>query len=268
MANRSYLYATDTIPTKGQPNPSYGLAEYNWDIPVVFKLMMANEPRRTASAIWNHDIGIIADRRGAVDRVEAFAALLIDGHPHADELKAQLEEMREVLRKTPPTKYLLLEVGEIVDLMDGELATNVEEVISGIADVVKLAADPKTVAKWRKRKLDEMNLGYWSDVLYFDLPKPSAAASSSPETEASPAAKAAATKPTRKAAATKPAATKPAAKATVARPATRATAARPAGKSTAARPTRKATATKPAGKAAAAKRVPKKSAAKKSRRAR
>ncbi len=172
MANRSYLYATDTIPSKGKPNPSYGLAEYNWDVPLVFKLIMAGSPRRTASAIWGQPIGIIADRAGAQERVEAFAKVLVEKHPKRKDLEAQLEEMRAVLAKTPKTKYLLLETGEIADMMGDDLVDTVDRVIAEIPIAVKLAADPKKVALMRKMKLEDLNLGYWSDVLYFDLPKP------------------------------------------------------------------------------------------------
>jgi len=172
MANRSYLYATDTVPTTNKPNPSYGLAQYNSDVPLVFKLIMAGSPRRTPSAIWGQPIGIIADREGAQERVEAFAKLLLEKHPKRKDLEAQLEQMRAVLAKTPKTKYLLLETGEVADMMGDDLVDTVDMLIAEIPVAVKLAADPKKVALLRKTKFEDLNLGYWTDVLYFDLPKP------------------------------------------------------------------------------------------------
>src|SRR5690606_32698343 len=71
MANRSHLYTCDEVPG-AESFYARGLSEYNWDIPLVHKLMMANAPRVVRSAIWDHDIGILAEREGAFERVLAF----------------------------------------------------------------------------------------------------------------------------------------------------------------------------------------------------
>ena len=193
MANRCYLYAVDRSPSDGKTYPR-GLCEYSWDVPIVHKLMMGGDPRRVKSAIWDPEIGILADRDGAIERVEAFAAALLAGHTGkaAGDLREQLDEMRAVLKKTPATPYLLLEVGEIVDMMGGDLVKNVDKVIADIPVVVAKAAraDAKWLGKLRKTALDEFNFGYWSDTLYFSFTQPKKKPPAKKPTTKKPAAKA------------------------------------------------------------------------------
>ena len=80
MANRSYLYTCDDIPTADGKVKPRGLCEFNYGIPIVHKLMVASAPRVVRSAIWGeHDIGILGDRAGAVERTVAFVDKLSAG---------------------------------------------------------------------------------------------------------------------------------------------------------------------------------------------
>ncbi len=205
MANRSYLYTCDETPS-GKGFYARGLNEYGWNIPLVHKLMMAGSPRVVHSAIWDRDIGILADRAGAFERVIAFLDKVAEGKiSKRAELDSELAEMKQFLGKAPPSRYLLLEAGEIFDIMDGDLDKHAKDLIAEIPKLVAKAdrAIAGKEAKWldqlRKKWRDEVSTGFWSDVLYFSFTPPKKA-----KAKAKPTAKAKA-KPTTK---TKPAATK------------------------------------------------------------
>ena len=53
MANRSYIYTVDSVPTKKkQPKPIRSLSEFGWDIPLVHKILASENPRLCQSVIW------------------------------------------------------------------------------------------------------------------------------------------------------------------------------------------------------------------------
>jgi len=291
MANRSYLYASDAIPDGKTKIAPRGLCEYNWDIPLVHKLVMGGAPRRVHSAIWpQHEIGIIANRQGAIERVEAFAAKLLEGDLDAEkrtQLESELADMRAVSEKTPATPYLLLEVGEIVDMMGGELVDQADKIVKEIPAVVARAEravagkEDAWLAELRGKPLDEFNFGFWSDVLYFSFGEDEgddggedvedaeiiAETPAKAKAKEKAAAKQVVKKPAAKAA-KKPAAKKPAAAKAAKKPAAAKAAKKPKSKATKSKPAAKSKATKskPAAKAAKpAAKAAKKPAAKKKR---
>ncbi|MBA3540568.1 MAG: hypothetical protein H0T79_13240 [Deltaproteobacteria bacterium] len=177
MANRSYLYASDAIPDGTAKLAPRGLSECNYDIPLVHKLMVANAPRRVRSAIWNeHDIGIIANREGAAERATAFIAKLLEGEiADRDQLTGDLADMQQRLASTAATPYVLLEVGEILDMQGGDLAEGAQAVVDEIPALVArvdraIAGNEEPwLAQLRTLSLEELNLGAWSEVLYFSF---------------------------------------------------------------------------------------------------
>src|SRR5690606_9513465 len=137
MANRSHLYTCDEVPG-AESFYARGLSEYNWDIPPVHKLMMANAPRVVRSAIWDHDIGILAERAGAFARVLGLFHQLGAGPLAArDPFERELAQMRSFLAEAPPTRYVLLEAGEIFDIQGGELVDHAHALV---AEITELAA--------------------------------------------------------------------------------------------------------------------------------
>lgn len=179
MANRSCLYASEFIPERDAPIAPIGLSEFEWDVPLAHKLMMAGAPERVQSAIWPAKrVGIIADRKGAAERVLAFYDKLLQGEvARRDDLEAQLAVMKAVLSKTPEPPYLLLEVGEIIDGQGGDLEVGVDAVIDEIKELaarVERALSGKEAA-WlgtlRNEEREQLELGTWSNVLYFSFPE-------------------------------------------------------------------------------------------------
>lgn len=178
MSNRSYLFACDRVPG---PKDFYarGLNEYGWDVPLVHKLMMAGAPRVVASAIWDHEIGIVADRAGAFERVIGFLDKVAEGKiAKRTEVDAELAAMKAFLAAAPRTKLLLLEAGEIFGMTDKDLVKQAKDLV---AEITKLAAkveraiagkEDKWLAQLRTKWQDEVSTGDWSDVLYFSFREP------------------------------------------------------------------------------------------------
>lgn len=175
MANRSHLYTCDDIPPK-DGFYARGLSEYNWDIPLVHKVMMANAPRVVRSAIWARDIGVLAERAGAFERTLAFFARIGEGElPARDGFDAELAEMRAFLDATPPTMYLLLEAGEIFDIMGGDLVEHARQLVVEIADLgarvdrAIAGGEAPWLAQLRANWQKAARPGWWSEVLYYSF---------------------------------------------------------------------------------------------------
>jgi hypothetical protein len=181
MANRSYVYAVDTLPTKKkQPKPIRSLSEFGWGVPVAHQLLASGSPRRCQSAIWEeHEIGIAGDFKVGRDRLFRFLEALagVKGLKKKDAFAEAVAETRAFLEaKKHVGKYILLEAGEIYDLLDGELVDACEAQIREIgktAERVERAIagkEPKFMAKLAKSWEAELGL-YWADVLYFQFGK-------------------------------------------------------------------------------------------------
>ncbi|HEU0037590.1 MAG TPA: hypothetical protein VFQ53_43565 [Kofleriaceae bacterium] len=178
MANRSYLYTCDELPG-GEGFYARGLSEYNWDIPLVHKLMIANESRVVRSAIWDRDIGIVANRAGAFERVIRFFDKVGEGAlEDREQFDQALRHAKEFLSTTPDTKYLLLEAGEIYDLQGGDLTAEAQLVCTEAARLGARAdrALAGTEAEWldelRAGWQEQCHPGWWSQVLYFSFKQP------------------------------------------------------------------------------------------------
>ena len=182
MANRSYLYTCDESPAAGRAVKPRGLCEFNYGIPIVHKLMVASAPRVVRSAIWgDHDIGILADRAGAIERTLAFVDKLSAGElAEQDAWNEEVAGMKQFLAAVPPSKYVLLETGEIYEMTEPDAAAIVGAV-KRLADTeipAVAARAARAVAGQEDAWLSELRRGwqdmeagpgYWSDVLYFSF---------------------------------------------------------------------------------------------------
>jgi len=163
MANRSYLYALDTVPVSGEKRPpAKGISEWNWDIPLVHKVLLSGNPELRSSMIWQSDevFAVVGDYATGVAALTAFLGEL--PHPEAGEQAAQaLEWLQDPVRAR---KYLWLEAAEIFDMDDERGLTESAEALlaevrsdwSGVAATVP--ADQLAAAT---------GAGSWSEVLYY-----------------------------------------------------------------------------------------------------
>ena len=71
MANRTYLYITDDVEKREKIR---GIAEYNYDFPLLFKIMCSTEPVPGKSSIFNLEekAAIISEMSGGIDKIKNF----------------------------------------------------------------------------------------------------------------------------------------------------------------------------------------------------
>jgi hypothetical protein len=175
MANRSHLYAANTLPSaEGRPDPIMGISEHNWSIPLAHLILVSFDTRAVPSMIWDQRMGVAGDYdRGAALLVELLRLVGEDVEDAQDFQKvvattqAQLEKRR--------AKYFLLEAGEILDMDDDphEEAFNrlVEHHIPYLAAQAEAAiagenADWLAIARGRWR--ENFN-SFYDDTFYYSF---------------------------------------------------------------------------------------------------
>ena len=203
MANRSYLYSTNIVPgpdAEAQGRKLIGISEYNYDIPIVFKLLLSGNPRTCPSSIWdcNDDIALLGDYDAGLAKLEAFLAQI--QQPAAKPLIADaLEFLRKPENHNP---YFVLECGEIFEMSDpglGEQNLQLLQSIQNLQPEITAAlqsldvpgpapAPPPKPAGFLTRlfglapppaaprpapdplqAIHQLGLGHWSNYLYFDF---------------------------------------------------------------------------------------------------
>ncbi|MEU3605384.1 hypothetical protein AB0E83_07965 [Streptomyces sp. NPDC035033] len=176
MANRSYLYSADSMPTEAEnPQRIRCISEHNWDIPLAHKLLVGRGTTIVPSMIWNPPIGIAADyAEGAAllrDLLRVVGEGLADDAEFADcvtRTTAHLEKQR--------AKYFVLETGEIVSMTDDDPAESVRRLVTG--DIPDAVAEAEAAiagqndewlasvrADWQRHFAS-----FYSEALYFSFP--------------------------------------------------------------------------------------------------
>lgn len=130
MANRSYLYSADSVPTDDEiPQAIRCISEHNWAIPLAHKLMAGYGTTIVPSMIWNPRIGIAADYdRGAAllrDLLNAVGRGLEDDDQFArcvDETGAHLDKQR--------AGHFILETGEMISITADDPVAAVQRLVS------------------------------------------------------------------------------------------------------------------------------------------
>lgn len=198
MANRSYLYSTNVIPgpgAKANGRKLVGISEWNYDIPLVFKILLSGNPRTCPSSIWDNseDIALIGDYADGVKNLEGFLSQI--ELPAAQGL---IGEAIEFLNKPENrNQYFVLECGEIFDMGDtplleqnrallGEvkdLQPEMEQALQSLLPPPAVTPEPAGLfARLFGRRpeppppaqdvmpvIHGLGLGNWSNILYFDF---------------------------------------------------------------------------------------------------
>ena len=197
MANRSYLYSSNLIPkadTKLSERKVIGISEWNYAIPIVFKILVSGYPQACTSLIWKHpdQIALVADYAAGVKNLESFFTKV--GCPQAQNLIA--EAIAFLHTPENQNQYFVLECGEIFDMSDSPLATqnsalleqvnNLEAEIDLALQTLKPPAviETKPAGFFTKlfgrapklapthdpmQAIYALGLGNWSNILYFDF---------------------------------------------------------------------------------------------------
>src|SRR5262245_33425759 len=124
MANRSYLYTVDKVPTrKGKKSKPRGVSEFGWGVPLSHKILMSSNPTVCPSAIWQRNIGIVADREPGVDLLLEFLGVLKAGKVKNEKyFDACIRDTKKFFsHKKRKQKHFLLEAGEIFDMAGTDL---------------------------------------------------------------------------------------------------------------------------------------------------
>lgn len=200
MANRSHLYAGNYIPD-GERRELIGISEWNWDIPLIHKILISGSPRACRSTIWDipDKIAIVGNYSEGVEKLRAFLGRIEreDARPLIDEALQFLDD--EANRR----EYVVLECGEIYELGSDEdfaraNAALIDEVFQ-IENTFNAALEslkprpprrPTLGERFRKWVRDRdrvrlrpegppdplepvyrLGLGNWSNILYYDCSK-------------------------------------------------------------------------------------------------
>lgn len=196
MANRSYLYSTNVIPgpdAQANGRKFLGISEWNYDIPIVFKILLSGNPKTCPSSIWDNpeEIALIGDYNSGVKNLERFLSKIT--LPSAQTLIT--EAMAFLKRPENQNQYFVLECGEIFDMGDTPLMEQNLELLEQIQNLqpemedalqsLAPVAEPKAVGFFSKlfgratepqepesdpmEPIYALGLGNWSNILYFDF---------------------------------------------------------------------------------------------------
>lgn len=198
MANRSYLYSTNVIPGPdaiSQGRKLVGISEWNYDIPIVFRLLLSGNPRSCRSSIWEtpEEIAILGDYATGVKNLTAFLSQIT--LPAAQGLITEaLDFLSQPVNKS---QYFVLECGEIFEMDEEPLLEQNQALLDQIKNLQpeidralknlasSATASPKskgifslfkgrsapepTSAQDSLKPIYDLGLGNWSNILYFDF---------------------------------------------------------------------------------------------------
>lgn len=193
MANRSYLYSTNSVPPAADKSQRsiVGISEWNYDIPLVFKLLLSANPKKCRSLIWDvpDEIAVAGDYEEGVTRL--FRVLDRISIPEIVPLRDEAREFLAAERNKG--QYFVLECGEIFEMIDQPLTSQNDELLSEIRNIdgsaeETLAAyckspqtspgkgllsrllrrtDPSSPQSSRP-DINSIGFGNWSNVLFYD----------------------------------------------------------------------------------------------------
>jgi hypothetical protein len=176
VANRSYLYSTDALPTESS-NPSVirAISEHNWAIPLAHQLLLGRSTQIVPSMIWNRPVGIAGDFAGGAELFTDFLRAVARGEVAEREefdecvatTTAHLEKQRDL--------FLVLEAGEMFDVMGGDVERSARDLADqDIPHAVELAeaavggAEGEWLTSVRASWRDHVG-SWYSDVLYYSF---------------------------------------------------------------------------------------------------
>ncbi|WP_030556211.1 DUF7822 domain-containing protein [Streptomyces exfoliatus] len=176
MANRSYLYSADSMPSEAEvPKRIRCISEHNWDIPLAHKLMVGRGTTIVPSMIWNPPIGIAGDYADGAALLRELLRTVGKGLEDDAEFAECVARTKAHLEKQQ-AKYFLLETGEIVSMTDDDPEASVRRLASeDIPDAVAKAEAAiagqnddwltSVRADWERHFAS-----FYSEALYFSFP--------------------------------------------------------------------------------------------------
>ncbi len=188
MANRSYLYSIAALPRSDDNRRKIvGLSEWNYDIPLVYKVLLSGNPQLSKSVFWqtDDDIALVGDFDVGLDRLKDFLPRIPDSKTKQS-LGAAVTFL-EIPKNHQ--KLFLLENCEIYGMGDSHPAQQNAELLKSIAQIdlviekfLEELSDSSSQSSLtndkgrsnrqsnrRQELLDGLGLENWSNNLYFNF---------------------------------------------------------------------------------------------------
>lgn len=183
MANRAYLYTTDQDLTSLKD-----VSEWNYDIPLMHKILLGSNPELSSSKIWDyeHPIAIKADFQKGLDTWYAFLEYLQTQKFIKQEIVSKaIKETQDFFAEYPEkiNQKFFLEAGEIYDLsgdidplekQNNELLLDIKYIAKDINQLIK--EKPENALSlphsyWLKELAEDNDKleVYWTQVTYFSF---------------------------------------------------------------------------------------------------
>lgn len=200
MANRAYLYSTDHVP--GSPGPQSdrrvaGIAEWAYDVPIVFKLLVSANPKLCRSLIWDvpEQIAIVGNFEQGIQKLVAF----LDRISFPEVAPLREEAVSFLTNPANRGQYFLLEAGEILEMSFESLEQGNRELFEeiqhlepalsqAINDLTTSASKQSNQQSFWSRffgkapsgapvsdQITALGLANWSEILFYDPNRDSAA---------------------------------------------------------------------------------------------
>lgn len=180
MANRSYLYSIDfdiTQQKRAEQNKVLSISEWNYDIPISYKILLSVNTQKCHSLIWNyeHPIALTGDYEAGKNKLYEFLQQLYDLNLYDhEELHESIKLTKEFLdREDRKQKYFFLECGEIYDMEDTPLEEQNDDLLEailgiegGINEFINIVEELNNEIKVRKDKLKEVENASWTKRLF------------------------------------------------------------------------------------------------------
>lgn len=172
MSNRCYLYACDADPALYDIAPR-GVCEHVADLALMQLIMVAKNPRVVTSRVFEEGVAVLADSAGARERALAFAAKLAEREvAEPDDFAIAVAQMENVLASTDLGRYLLLEVGEVLDTEE-----SVHELIGALAELDAqveraLAGEEDAWLDGLRATWQDSVMPWWANALYYSFDQP------------------------------------------------------------------------------------------------
>ena len=188
MANRTYLYITDDVEKRAKIR---GIAEYNYDFPLLFKIMCSTEPVPGKSSIFNLEekAAIISEMSGGIDKVKNFLLKMKEEKSTLDSGKELVgsetcEKIMEFLDENKfldeGYRYFLLEAAELYEMeadshKEFEKLTlrDIEEINNTVKDVEYFMEtgilNDSILEKIGTYEKFQYELSSFSEYLYYDF---------------------------------------------------------------------------------------------------
>lgn len=179
MANRSYLYSVDEIPSGDNKKLSVkGLSEWNYGVPLSHLVMVSGNPQTCRSIIFNFPkkVALIGDYEEGLENLKKLLNLFRNNNlENIEEFEKLAKETVEFLESEKHKQmYIILEPSEIIMLDNEPSEEDARKFIKDLYNVMD-AVQKSNFEKinsllggnLRKQWQQVLGINNWSEILYY-----------------------------------------------------------------------------------------------------